>query len=213
MSSSAQQGSTRQTVFGPIVIEYDDTVIEPRAWTLAQSCWAAELAGRVPAGALLELYCGAGHIGLAAAHLCGRPLVQVDDDAHACEWARRNARRLGLDSDVRCAPIGAALHDEELFPLLLADPPYLRTEQVNVYPDDPAHAIDGGPDGLGEIRRCLGVVARRLSPEGAALLQVRGAAQGEAVAALLAATRNPLHIAETKELTAERAILLLRASS
>ena len=208
---SGQRSATKRTMFGSIAIEYDDSVIEPRAWTVAQSCWAAELAGDAPPGAILELYCGAGHIGLAAARLSGRPLVQVDDDAHACAWARHNARQLGLASDVRCAPTGAALHDEERFPLVLADPPYLRTEEVVRYPDDPPHAVDGGPDGLDEIRRCLGVVGRHLTPDGAALLQVRGTTQGDAVAALLAATRSPLDIVETKVITAERAILLLRA--
>jgi methylase of polypeptide subunit release factors len=213
MGSGGQERVIRRSVFGPITIEHDDSVIEPRAWTVAQSCWAAELAGDVPPGAMLELYCGAGHIGLAAARLTGRSLVQVDDDAHACEWARHNARQLGLASDIRCVAIGAALHDDERFPLVLADPPYLRTEEVVRYPDDPLHAVDGGSDGLDEIRRCLAVVTRHLASDGAALLQVRGMTQGREVAALLAAARSPLDIVETRAFTAERAILLLRAAA
>jgi methylase of polypeptide subunit release factors len=210
MSSTGQARATMRATFGPIEIEYDDTVIEPRAWTVAQSRWAAELAAEVPPGAILELYCGAGHIGLAAARLSGRALVQVDDDPRACEWARHNARQLVLTSDVRCASVDAGLQDDERFPLILADPPYLRTEQILQYPDDPRHAIDGGADGLAEIRRCVRVVARRLASEGAALLQVRGARQADAVVALLTADRIPLSAVEAKVLSDERAILLLR---
>ena len=51
--------------FGPVDIRHDDEVLEPRPWTIAQAEWASEL----PAGPMLELGCGAGHIGLAAAAL------------------------------------------------------------------------------------------------------------------------------------------------
>ena len=98
--------SFEHIVFGPIVVEYDDRVLVPRPWTLAQSAWAAELATGRGTGPILELYCGAGHIGLAAARLSGRSLVQVDDSAHACAWATRNAERLSIDTDVRCAQRG-----------------------------------------------------------------------------------------------------------
>src|SRR3954469_24100057 len=61
--------------FGPIKVAYDDRVLQPRLWTLAQSEWAAELAPSGPPGPLLEFGCGAAHIGLAPAVLSGRPLV------------------------------------------------------------------------------------------------------------------------------------------
>ena len=79
--------------FGPVDIAYDRTVLEPRPWTLAHSEWAAELAD---GGAMLEVGCGAGHIGLAAAVLSGCRLVQVDRDPSACRWAGRNAAANGL---------------------------------------------------------------------------------------------------------------------
>ena len=52
--------------FGPITVEADASVLTPRPWTLVQSAWAAELSPGAPAGPILELCCGAGHIGLAA---------------------------------------------------------------------------------------------------------------------------------------------------
>jgi len=195
--------------FGPIDVEYDATIIVPRPWTLAQSTWAGELSEALPPGPLLELYCGAGHIGLAAARMSGRRLVQVDDDPRACEWARRNAARLAIDSEVRCGSVESVLLDDEQFPLVVADPPYLRADQVASYPHDPVHAIDGGPDGLGEIRRCIEVAAAHLAPDGALLLQVRGARQRDDVAAHLAMSGGPLQLVETNASSAEGAILLL----
>jgi len=201
--------TTERLDFGPIDVEYDATVIVPRPWTLAQSTWAAELSDVLPAGSLLELYCGAGHIGLAAARMSGRMLVQVDDDAHACEWARRNAARLAIDSEVRCGSVESVLLDDEQFPLVVADPPYLRADQVASYPHDPVHAIDGGPDGLGEIRRCIEVAAAHLAPGGALLLQVRGARQRDDVAAHLTRSRHPLRLIAMQARSPERAVLLL----
>ncbi|MGA8992804.1 MAG: methyltransferase, partial [Nocardioidaceae bacterium] len=64
--------------FGGLAIAFDDRVLRPRPWTLAQSAWAAELAATVPAGPALELCSGAGHIGLAFAATSGRRLVMVD---------------------------------------------------------------------------------------------------------------------------------------
>jgi SAM-dependent methyltransferase len=97
--------------------------LTPRQWTLAQSAWAAELATDAPAGPILELCCGAGQIGLAAAQLSGRALVQIDRDPRACAWARRNAERNGIASDIRNAPLGDALRDDERFAVVIADRP------------------------------------------------------------------------------------------
>jgi len=198
-----------RVAFGPIVVEYDDRVLAPRAWTMEQSTWAAELAASAPPGPLLELYCGAGHIGLAAAHLSGRRIVQVDDSAHACAWAAHNAERLTIESDVRCAAAERALHPGEHFGVVIADPPYLRSDEVGEYPDDPAHAVDGGPDGLQEIARALRVIAAHTTTGAVSLLQVRGPGQSEAIASLIQRAGLPLRLVETRALSPERALVRL----
>ena len=54
-------------VFGHLPIAFDERVLRPRPWTVAQSRWAAELLHDRPApSAVLELCAGAGHIGLLA---------------------------------------------------------------------------------------------------------------------------------------------------
>lgn len=196
--------------FGPITIEADDSVLTPRPWTLAQSAWAAELAPGAPAGPMLELCCGAGHIGLAAAHLSGRALVQVDRDGSACAWAHRNAAHNGIPTDVRHAEMDDALLASERFALVIADPPYLVSAEVARYPDDPPTAIDGGDDGLAVIDRCLAVATRHALPGAPVLVQVRGPAQAEAVADLARVRVYPLALEAVRAETDERAVVLFR---
>lgn len=196
--------------FGPIVVAYDERVLEPRPWTLAQSRWAAELAAGAPPGRILELCAGAGHIGLAAAVLSGRALVQIDIDEVACRFARANAERAGRDDvDVRNAPMQLALGPDERFPLVVADPPYVPSGAIDRFPEDPPLAIDGGESGLDLVRRCLEVSARHLASSGHLLLQVAGPAQVAAVGRLAAATTPTLRMCGARSSSPTRAVVHL----
>lgn len=160
--------------FGSLQITYDDRVLTPRPWTVAQSRWAAETAATLPAGPMLELCSGAGHIGLLAAHLSGRRLTCVDVSPAACELTRINAAAAGLDDrvEVREGPMHDVLAREDRFVLVIADPPWVTSQGVSAYPEDPVLAIDGGADGLDLARQCLEVGAAHLHPGGALLLQL-----------------------------------------
>lgn len=199
----------RSCSFGPLTVEYDERVLTPRPWTLAQSEWAVELDGAVGPGPLLELCAGAGHIGLAAAVRTGRSLVQVEADPVAAAYALANAARAGVSARVEVRPtrLGAALRPGERFALVLADPPYLRSADTGRWPADPVTAIDGGPDGLAVVRECLAVAAGALPPGGAVLLQVAGPVQAEQVAVLAEETFRAEQVRVTD---AERAVQLLR---
>lgn len=185
--------------FGPVGIAFDTTVLRPRPWTLAQSEWAAELAaGGEP---LLEVGCGAGHIGLAAAVLSGSHLVQVDRDPAACQWAGVNARANGAGDKVeqRCGTAAEVLAAGERFAVVVADPPYVPSAEVALYPEDPLGAIDGGPDGLAVVRSFLNDIVDHLEPAGSVLIQVRGAAQVDQLAGWLAHPSAPeLVVAERR---------------
>jgi methylase of polypeptide subunit release factors len=120
----------RNCVFGPITVAYGARVLVPRPWTLAQSEWAAELARHGDAGEpLLELCAGAGHTGLAAAVLADRDLVQVELDPVAAGYAAANARHAGRHDrvEIRNQPLQTAVHPDETFHLMIADPPTSRT--------------------------------------------------------------------------------------
>ncbi|MEG9224807.1 class I SAM-dependent methyltransferase [Aeromicrobium sp. Sec7.5] len=158
--------------FGPLDIVFDDSVLVPRPWTIAQSTWARELLESAPAGGVLELCSGAGHIGLASVHATDRRLVQVDRDPHACDLARENAAAAGVAAEIRCGSLSEVLRDDDRFALVIADPPWVPSAGVEVFPDDPVWAIDGGDDGLDVARECVRVAARHLAPDGVVLLQV-----------------------------------------
>lgn len=197
-------------IFGPVAVGFDERVLRPRPWTLAQSEWAAELAGGLPPGPILELCCGAGHIGQAAAVLSGRSLVQVDLSEAACAWARANAERAGLGGrvEVRCGSFDEVLGPDERFPLVVADPPYVPAGEVGSFPDDPLLAIDGGPDGLDVAERCAAAGLDHLAPGGHLLVQVRGAPQVEGLAARLARRGAPPALREARAYGFDRALVL-----
>lgn len=160
--------------FGGLTIAFDDRVLRPRSWTLAQSLWAAELMSTAPAGAVLELCCGAGHIGLASIASTDRSLVCVDLDVTAVEYCLVNARAAGLGErvEVRFGHLDHVVADTEAFGVIIADPPWVPAAETGRFPEDPLVAIDGGNDGLDVARACLRVFEKHLATDGSAVLQV-----------------------------------------
>ncbi len=206
----ARPTSPRASRFADLEITHDRGVLEPRPWTAVQSRWARRLLASLPGGPVLELCCGAGHIGLAAVRGTRRRLVQVDASARACAWAHHNAVANGLAAqvEVRHADVAEALAAHERFGLVLADPPYLRSDDVDHHPDDPRDAVDGGDDGLAVPEHVLAVAARHVVPGGAVLLQARGPRQVDALEPAIA--RLGLGIGEVHAVDVDRAVALLR---
>ena len=183
---------TERIDFEGLDISWDRRVLRPRAWTAEQGRWAAELARTTPSGPILELCCGAGHIGLLAARLSGRRLVQVDRDPVAAAYARHNAAAAGIRTEVRCGSVDDVLLGGESFGLVLADPPWLRSDDVADWPEDPLGAVDGGPDGCEVIVVCIDAGLAHLAPGGHLVLQVGTESQVARVRAYLA-QQHPQH--------------------
>jgi methylase of polypeptide subunit release factors len=184
--------------FGGLAISYDDTVLQPRGWTLEQSLWGVELLQEVPDGPVLELCSGAGQIGLALAARSSRDLVCVDASRAAAAYTARNAQAAGLGDrvQIRLARMSDALRVGEQFPLVIADPPWVPRDQTGRFPDDPLSAIDGGDDGLDVARECVALIGGHLLPGGAAVLQIGTTDQVQALAPALA--RAGLGVLETR---------------
>ena len=142
---------------------------------------------------MLEIGCGAGHIGLAAAVLSGCRALQVDRDPAACRWAAHNAAANGCAGLVeqRCGTAPEVLAGDERFGVVIADPPYVPSSDVHLYPEDPRGAIDGGPDGLEAVRSFVDAAASHLAPGGSVVLQLRGLAQVDPVALWLDGRAGP----------------------
>ena len=173
--------SAETVAFGRLQITFDGRVLRPRSWTEAQSAWAAEILRTAPAGQVLELCAGAGHIGLLAVLGSTRCLLCVDIDPVACEFARRNAEAAGMTSrvEVREGAMDEVLRDAERFAVVIADPPWVPRASVERYPEDPRLAIDGGDDGMDLARTCVDVAGRHLQPGGVLLLQLGSVDQVE----------------------------------
>lgn len=173
-----------------LTIEYDDRVLEPRPWTALQSRWAVELLADAPDGPVLELCTGAGHIGLLVAAATQRHLVAVDLDPVACSFARHNAEGAGVAHhvEVRQGELATAVAPDEQFALVLADPPWVPSDQVGTFPEDPLTAIDGGPAGLDVARACIAAAVPCLIPGGSLLLQVGTDAQADELLAAAVAS-------------------------
>ena len=186
---------------GGLAIAYDDRVLAPRAWTAAQSQWAESLLEDAPPGPVLELCTGAGHIGLLAVLHNDRRLVAVDANPVACDYARRNAAAAGLSDrvEVREARLEEALEPDELFPAIVADPPWVPSDRTADFPEDPLLAIDGGADGLTVARLCLQVARAHLLPSGAMLLQLGSVAQATALQDFLDGAGWPLAVSEVRQ--------------
>ncbi len=183
--------------FDGLDIAYDDRVLRPRTWTVAQSRWAADLLVELPSGPVLELCCGAGQIGLAAIARTDRPLVCVDLNPAAVEFVEANARAAGLEGrvSVRLGRLTEVVQPDERFPLVIADPPWVESSDTGRFPEDPLLAIDGGHDGLTVARECLEVIDSHLADGGAALLQLGSVDQ---VAALMSLGSGSLRCLEVR---------------
>jgi release factor glutamine methyltransferase len=169
--------------FGRLRIAFDRRVLRPRPWTEAQSTWAAEILPTAPAGTVLELCSGAGQIGLLAVADTDRELVCVDLNPVACDYARRNAAAAGMADrvEVREGAIDVMLGDDERFALVVADPPWVRRNEVGRFPEDPVVAIDGGENGMDVAWMCVDAARRHLLPGGSMLLQLGTVVQVDAL--------------------------------
>jgi len=198
--------------FGGLSIRYDERVLAPRPWTTSQSRWAAELLRDTPPGPLLELCSGAGHIGLLAVAYQPRDLVMVDVNPVACAFAQENVRSnpVGAVVDVRQGPMHRVLGVHERFAAVIADPPWVTTDEVARYPQDPVTAIDGGPDGMAVAWQCLDVAEGHLMDQGWALMQLRNRVQADAVGQRLALSpQHRLEVQQVREYGARGVLVLV----
>lgn len=200
-------GTTMNVDFGGLDIAFDDRVLRPREWTLAQSQWAEELLRQAGSGPVLELFAGVGHIGLAAVVRNDRELVLVDLNPAAVEHARRNVDVAGMSArvSVREGRIDETLGLDEQFALIIADPPWVPSAGISEFPEDPAIAIDGGADGLDLARTCCEVIEQHLGLGGSAIVQLGTIKQAELIADHLS-LRSALRVAEIR--SHERGVLV-----
>ena len=127
---------------------------------------------------ILDLCCGGGAIGLAAAHYFPATRVDLLDlDNDALDLARENARCLGVVERVtiRQSDLFQALGNER-YDLILSNPPYVDQQDLAAMPaeyhHEPELSLGSGDDGLQMTRRILQQAGAFLSEQGLLVVEV-----------------------------------------
>lgn len=136
---------------------------------------------------VLDMATGSGCIGLTLASAWKDARVQLADiSEEALDLARMNASRLGLNA-VQMVRSDLFEKVPGRFDFIVSNLPYIPTAEVATLSrevrQDPALALDGGPDGLVIVRRFLEEVPKHLTPGGGIALEV-GHDQGAETASL-----------------------------
>jgi release factor glutamine methyltransferase len=128
----------------------------------------------VEGASVLELCTGTGAVALTAAGRGAQRVVAVDRSARAVLAVRVNARLQGAAVDARRGDLTGALHPDERFDVIVANPPYLPAEE------DVDHRWDAGADGRSVLDRILATAPAHLAPGGSLTLVQSGLAGIEA---------------------------------
>jgi release factor glutamine methyltransferase len=161
------------------------SVLVPRPGTEQLVEWAEQWLIFRPDAKVVDVGTGSGAIILSLAKFAkswtGRA-IGIDLSEAAIEVAQTNRSRLGLQDRVELVAGDLLVPVTEPVDLILANLPYLTPDQIMENPElaaEPRMALEGGPDGLDEVRRLLNDIPRALKPAGAAVLEL-----------------NPGHVAE-----------------
>ncbi len=179
--------------FYGLTFQVDKSVLIPRADTERLCELVIEQARQKVSPRILDLCCGSGCIGIAAAHeVEDARVTAVDVSDGALRVTRENARRLGVQSrfvalraDVLEDPPGGMGE----YDILVSNPPYVTRREMqeldkSVSEFEPHEALYGGPDGLDFYRAICAKWRTLLVPGGAALFEC-GWKQAADVAAIM----------------------------
>ncbi|HEX7856437.1 MAG TPA: peptide chain release factor N(5)-glutamine methyltransferase [Sphingobium sp.] len=169
-----------------LAVTPDVLIPRPDSETLIEAA-VAHFAGTDGPARVLDLGTGSGALLLAALdqwpHATG---LGIDISPRALSVAHLNAEKLGMGGRVRFRQGDWAQGVDELFDLILCNPPYIPSNETlskDVSDYEPYGALFAGSDGLDCYRQLAPTTARLIAPGGTALFEI-GHDQGETVPAL-----------------------------
>jgi release factor glutamine methyltransferase len=181
--------------FCGLEISVNRHVLIPRPETelLAEAGWQFLSTFDSRLATALDFGTGSGCIAIALAAKCpGARVVALDISKDALVAAQQNAARNHVADRIefRHGDGFAALKSDERFDLIISNPPYIASEEIEtlqpeVRDHDPRGALDGGADGLDFYRRLAAEAVRHLQPQGKLMVEF-GDGQAEAISAIFA---------------------------
>jgi release factor glutamine methyltransferase len=154
-------------------------VPRPETETLAERGWRFLQALRNPAATALDVGTGSGCLAVAlSVNIPDVHVTAVDISPEALAIAQTNAARHGVAGRIEfhLGDSLAAVDAGRRFDLIVSNPPYIPAGEIqSLQPEvrdfDPRVALDGGPDGLGMIRRLALEAPPFLKPGGRLMLE------------------------------------------
>ena len=169
------------TCFCGLEIKVNRHVLVPRPETerLAERAWQYLCGRDSPGATALDFGTGSGCVAIAVAANCPDARVHAADiSAEALRFARENAVSNNVADNIQfhCGNGFAALPSGVSFDLIVANPPYIPSAEINalapeVRDYDPRLALDGGADGLDFYRRLAAEAPGFLRPAGRMMLE------------------------------------------
>lgn len=136
----------------------------------------------------VDLCCGSGVVAVVLAHELQTQVLAIDCSLEALAVTERNCKKHQVDDRVEalCSDLFAAVDSSTKYQLIVSNPPYVTSGAIRHELDaevakyEPKIALDGGPDGLGCIRRIANEVSSYLAPSGLFVMEF-GADQADEV--------------------------------
>ncbi|HQM65960.1 MAG TPA: peptide chain release factor N(5)-glutamine methyltransferase, partial [Anaerolineaceae bacterium] len=177
----------RQEFFG-LCFEVSPAVLIPRPETeLLVETALRWLRSHPTANKAMDVGTGSGCIAVSlAVNAPTLHIVATDISAEALVIAQRNAQLHHVDDRITFQEADLISADLGRFDLICANLPYVPTSElakVNSLPYEPVLALDGGPDGLALIKRCLACAPAHIRAPGMLLFEIE-ATTGDAALAL-----------------------------
>jgi release factor glutamine methyltransferase len=128
---------------------------------------------------------GSGCIAVAlAVHIPDLTFIASDISSQAVRAARRNSLRHKVDSRVHCVQANLLPPLSPSIDLLCANLPYIPSDylpRLEIYGKEPTQALDGGVDGLREIRELMSSAPPHVAPGGLILFEIESSNGGPAL--------------------------------